>query len=1088
MPQAADANRTTAAVSTATLILLCTCFVLSGIAALIYQTAWTRQFAIVFGTSELAVATVLAAYMGGLALGAWLAERFLPKVTRPVLTYALLEIGIAASAILAVPALLWLANQALLAIFGNQPVPPGSDSVGTTTFYLASSFVALALPTTLMGATLPVLARYAISNDVEIGRRIGVLYAMNTAGAVLGALLAAFVLLPEFGLTRTIWVGAVFNGVVVLLALMLANRIAPARASKGYSLGDEPEVEGALTSVVKPQVAAPPPRPRAPIFTALPGAGWVLPLMLLAGAVAFFQEVLWARMLSHVVGSSIYAFGVMAASFLVGIALGGGIGAALARTRERAATLLAAALIIAAAAAAVAYLLLENLLPARGGLLQNTREWLGMTVPLNALFSGLLLLPMTLAIGMTYPLAVRVLARDADDAAAASARVYAWNTVGAIVGALLAAFIAIPALRYEGAIQVGVFASAALGIAAAWVLLPPRRVFAVAATLVAIAGCAFFRPAPPMRLLVTSPLNVGDQARVLYYDVGRSASVVMLANDGGLSLRTNGLPEAMMDGPGSVAQYSGEYWLAPLTVIARPETRDMLVVGYGGGVVIEAAPPSVRHIDVIELEPRVLEANRATAHLRKRNPLIDPRVNVITNDARGALRLTSRRYDAIVSQPSHPWTAGASHLYTREFVALARDHLNPGGVFVQWMNVDFMDEALMRSLTATLLGVFPEVRVYRPDPRTVLFLASDLALNPELYVAETGLPLRNSPLHYARYGINTTEDLVVALALDTEGARRFAAGAPLVTDDDNRFATSNVFEKGRGMNGDAVGRLVAGFDPLQNPDSIVYTRLRDSLSFPYLARRASLFVHADGSTRDRVRNMTIIIGQGPDAEYVGAQFYKLVNQASRGSEKIRLAIDEFPRYDPLREEYLRRYLAPLAAGTAPPEILEVARGLGPRPTALLAATRHAMKGEWAEVRQLDRALAQIAWTDAWHEEATQLRANWRLSLNIPEQQKQLGDEALMLIDRVALLNRSVDVLGLRIRAGLVAARPEIVTESVAALASRLAGLLADGAPRSAEFTAEIDRLQQVLDIAARLPGADAARVAEVRGSVSRLKS
>src|SRR5689334_11572213 len=185
-----DANRT--AVSTATLGLLCACFLMSGIAALIYQTAWTRQFAIVFGTSELAVATVLAAYMGGLALGAWLAERFLPRVNRPVFTYALLELGIAVGAIFVVPALLWVANVALQAFFGNQPAPPDSDHAATTLFYLLSAFVALALPTTLMGATLPLLARYAVGEEAQIGRRVGLLYAVNTAGAVLGALLTAF--------------------------------------------------------------------------------------------------------------------------------------------------------------------------------------------------------------------------------------------------------------------------------------------------------------------------------------------------------------------------------------------------------------------------------------------------------------------------------------------------------------------------------------------------------------------------------------------------------------------------------------------------------------------------------------------------------------------------------------------------------------------------------------------------------------------------------------------------------------------------------------------------------------------------------
>src|SRR6478735_3462907 len=165
-PTSATVNHERA--SGASVLLLYGCFLLSGIAALIYQTAWTRQFAIVFGTSELAVATVLAAYMGGLALGAALAERYLTRVVRPVLMYGLLELGIAASAVFLVPALLWLANIGLQSWFGNQPTPPDSDHAGTTLFYLLSAFASLALPTTLMGATLPVLARYAVAEEAQV--------------------------------------------------------------------------------------------------------------------------------------------------------------------------------------------------------------------------------------------------------------------------------------------------------------------------------------------------------------------------------------------------------------------------------------------------------------------------------------------------------------------------------------------------------------------------------------------------------------------------------------------------------------------------------------------------------------------------------------------------------------------------------------------------------------------------------------------------------------------------------------------------------------------------------------------------------
>ena len=142
-----------------------------------------------------------------------------------------------------------------------------------------------------------------------------------------------------------------------------------------------------------------------------------------------------------------------------------------------------------------------------------------------------------------------------------------------------------------------------------------------------------------MKLLVTSPLNVGT-GRVLYYDVGRSASVVMLAQDGGFALRTNGLPEALMDTPGMPPRFSGEFWLSPLAVIARPQTRDMLIVGYGGGVVVEGVPPSVPISTSSSSSPRSSRRTATLSALRKRDPLTDPRVNVILNDARGALRLT----------------------------------------------------------------------------------------------------------------------------------------------------------------------------------------------------------------------------------------------------------------------------------------------------------------------------------------------------------------------------------------------------------------------------------------------------------------
>ena len=198
------------------------CFFLSGLAALLYQTAWLRQFSLVFGTSELAVATVLAAYMGGLALGSAVAARYAGRVTRPVLVYGILEAGIALSA-LAVPVLLLAARALYASMLGDQPAPPDAATIGQPIFYLLVAFVVLAIPTGFMGATLPLLIRYAVRTDRQVGPRVALLYSINTAGAVCGTVAAAFVLLPALGLNRTVWVGVAVNALVFVIAAALAR-------------------------------------------------------------------------------------------------------------------------------------------------------------------------------------------------------------------------------------------------------------------------------------------------------------------------------------------------------------------------------------------------------------------------------------------------------------------------------------------------------------------------------------------------------------------------------------------------------------------------------------------------------------------------------------------------------------------------------------------------------------------------------------------------------------------------------------------------------------------------------------------------
>ncbi|MEE3198035.1 MAG: fused MFS/spermidine synthase, partial [Pseudomonadota bacterium] len=303
---------------------------------------------------------------------------------------------------------------------------------------------------------------------------------------------------------------------------------------------------------------------------------------------------------------------------------------------------------------------------------------------------------------------------------------------------------------------------------------------------------------------------------------------------------------------------------------------------------LEGVPASVQEVDVIELEPEVVNANRRLAGRRSKDPLEDPRINVIFNDARNALRLTSKNYDVIVSQPSHPWTAGASHLFTREFVHLAKEHLTEGGVFVQWMNSEFVDAPLLRSLAATVLEGFSHVRLYQPNTQMLMFLGSDQELEPELQLARTGQPITNDIMHFSRIGINAAEDLVGALVMDQEGLEKFSLGAPLSTDDDNLMATRSR-SLADGLYLPELLELLAPYDPLLRSDSWIYTQLGNDLNFGYIAQKLINLGQAQ-----RAGAMAEILPNRSAEFLVYALIYLSQGQQNEASQAMRTAFTADP--------------------------------------------------------------------------------------------------------------------------------------------------------------------------------------------------
>ena len=961
------------------LVLLLSCFFLSGFAALLYQTAWSRELSFVFGTSDLAVAAVLAAYMAGLALGAAAAARLAPRVRRPVLAYGVLEAAIAACA-LAIPWGIRGLNALYVAAFGGRSLEAGLPPA-VNLLQLAGAFVVLLPPTAFMGATLPLLARHAVHRVEEIGSRVGGLYAVNTAGAIAGTLCAAFWLMPSLGLRQTVWVGAGINLLVFALAAWLARRAPLAGAS------DDAE-------------------PGLPVDTT--GYTWILPAIGISGAVSFTYEVLWTRLLGHLLGASLHAFATMLASFLLGIALGSAVAARLATTRARAAAGFALAQLGIALTSYVAFAASDSL-PAL-----SARLGAGPGSPLpSAALAGIALLPVTLCIGATFPFAVRALTARAEEAATTTARVYAWNTVGAIFGAIGAAFVLLPGIGFEGTLGAGAATSLALAALAA-LAAPSRR--PLLAVVAAVAGLALLLAPPrtPWELLSSSPLRRSrPPGEILYSAVGRTTTVIVTESQGRYGLTTDGLPEATVDAKGMLPLINVAHWLSALPAWIRPDARRLLVIGLGGGVALEILPRSYETIDVIELEPEVLAANRRIASLRERDPLSDPRVRVRIGDARGTLQLVDDRFDAIVSQPSHPWTAGASHLYTREFFSLVRSRLAPGGVFVQWIGLRFVDEELLRSLLSAMQEAFPHVELYRPQLHGLLFAASDAPLDALDGVART---LRESPEDIGRFGIHALEDFASAWTLDEAGVRALLDESVSNTDDDNRLAARSAQLGDDSLSLQAARELFDPLDPLVGADELRLVPLIRSLTWHGASERAT----------DLARR------QEGAVEEIGLGWVELgAFRSGRAARHFQRALELDPGNRDALEGLISAQRTVLVAGEEVP-------GLEPGSldadlAALIEAWRRAGEKDWPGVAELDEVLERIAPGEALFDLAARARVEWRLA--IPDADR--AAQALVIAETLLRRNWAPFDALLHAEAAIAAGRIEPAMGSLNNVANRI---------------------------------------------------
>jgi len=743
-------------------------FFLSGIAGLIYEIVWTKLFSLVLGNTIFSVSVVVAAFMGGLALGSYVAGRVGHHVRNPLRIYGLLELGVAGYC-LAVPFLIDAAEPVFRTLYRQCQEAPYLLNLERSVI----GALILLPPTTAMGATLPILARLTVVRADAVCGSVGALYGLNTLGAVLGASTTGLVLIPWIGLRLTTSVGALISAMAGFGALLLSR-------GRGQPFSHA-------------TIAA-----HSPVNTASAR------LLLLAFGVASFasmvNQIAWTRALVLAIGSTVHAFSLILTSIILGLALGA---VAFTRRLDRvhdpvfSFALLQGGVSILSLAVVPLLGRLPLLVPE---LLLPGIESFGLTLATQfCVVLAIVILP-SILIGAAFPLVARALTPTIEGIGISVGTAYAVSTVGAIAGSFSGGLLLLPSpLGAHGTL----LAAAGLNVLAALIALvastgsPRRRAIAATGCVGAVLLLELaLLPRWDTRVLSSGGygplllrLDLDERAkrifrhsRVLFYRDGVSATVAVKEfHDGSHALLTNGKVDASSVGDMPTQVLSGE--LPMLLHVA--DSQDVLVIGLGGGVTLGSIlRHPVRSVDCVELSADVVEA--AGTHFEDVNhgALRDGRVRMLVTDGRNHVAMTDRRYDVVSSVPSNPWMAGIGSLFTREFFRACRARLNPRGLMCQWIATTALSESDMRSVLATFTEVFPETLLFESvmgiDYLMIGFV--DRAILDTRFIS-TALSMPRVSEDLARIGIDGVDDVIAHFVCGPERLRSCAIGARVNTDD-----------------------------------------------------------------------------------------------------------------------------------------------------------------------------------------------------------------------------------------------------------------------------------------------------------------
>lgn len=698
-------------------------FIVSGAAGLIYEVVWVRQLTKVLGASSYAVSIVLVAFMGGLGLGAWLLGKTADRLTETwlVRVYVILEVAIGCYALFF--STLLKGAEAVYIGFYQQFSP---DLFSFHLFKLGMAFLLLVIPTTLMGATFPIMSRYLVRVQRTASIGISRLYAANTIGAIGGTLAAGYLLLPSLGIYLTT-LGGIFLNLTAALGMFCFQLL----------------VKGGDSVFADTQVIV----RRVPQNDGMTFFQWSIALGFgVSGAAAMFYQVAWTRTLSMILGTTSFAFTTMLATFLTGIALGSASYSLWPKTISRG-KLFVFFQLLAGFAALLTIPLFEKL-PILYLSLYGTwvTTWLDMQ-GLRFLLAALVMLVPTFALGATLPVVTSLLIDNLGQLGQRVGKAYALNTLGAVVGAATAGLVLIPLVGMQQTLIFGALMNLLVGLGVIFMIneitIFRRTATVMSACLLASVTVFLIQPWAPriinsgvylyagqyqemeerFRALEAaegedSGLSTWDiwemsmkQYDLLYYKAGVTATVAVMENrDGVRSLTIDGKTDASS---GLKSDMRTQVMIGQLPLLFHPKPEKVLVVGLGSGVTAGSVlTHDIGLVDVAEISPGVIEAAEYFSEVNH-NALEDPRLHIIPRDARNFLLTEDVKYDVVISQPSNPWVKGEASLFTEEWYRLVKTHLENGGLFVQWVPSYLMADRDLKIIAHTLRTVFPHLTVWR---------------------------------------------------------------------------------------------------------------------------------------------------------------------------------------------------------------------------------------------------------------------------------------------------------------------------------------------------------------------------------------